>query len=88
MTEPQRMRDPEDRSAKLFDLRLLIGGLFTLYGAILVVTGLFDTPAELAKADGIRINLWVGAGMLILGVLFLLWARLRPLSHELEDNEG
>jgi hypothetical protein len=87
MTEPQGMRDPEGRSAKLFDLRFLIGGLFTLYGAILVIVGLFDSEAELAKANGIRINLWIGAGMLILGLLFLAWARLRPLQHELEDDE-
>jgi hypothetical membrane protein len=76
------MRDPADRSRRLFDLRYLIGGLFTLYGAVLAVVGLFDSGEELAKAAGIRINLWVGLGMLIVGLVFLAWARLRPLRHE------
>ncbi|MQA95682.1 MAG: hypothetical protein GEV11_13900 [Streptosporangiales bacterium] len=63
---------------RLFDIRRIIGGLFVLYGVILVVTGLFDTEAEIAKAEGVRINLWMGIGMLVLGLLFLLWHLLRP----------
>jgi ABC-type branched-subunit amino acid transport system permease subunit len=74
--------DADDRSARLFDLRLIIGGMFTLYGAVLTVVGLADSDAELAKAGGIRINLWIGLGMLLLGLLFLLWARWRPLRLE------
>jgi hypothetical protein len=88
MTETgKELRDPADRSTTLFDLRYLIGGLFTLYGVVLAAVGLFDSDAELAKAAGIRINLWVGLGMLVTGILFLTWARLRPLSRELEDAE-
>jgi hypothetical protein len=89
MAEPQeQMRDPADRSASLFDLRYLIGGIFTLYGLVLTVVGLFDSDAELAKAAGIRINLWVGIGMLVVGLVFLAWARRRPLSRELADDES
>ena len=69
----------DNHAARLFDLRLLIGGLFCLYGLIVGIAGLFDSDAELAKADGIRINLWLGLGMLALGLLFLAWARWRPL---------
>lgn len=76
------MRDPADRSGRLFDLRYLIGGLFTLYGTVLVIVGLFDSEAELDKAAGIRINLWVGLGMLAVGGVFLAWARLRPLRRD------
>ncbi|MCW2610226.1 MAG: hypothetical protein QOC93_3279 [Actinomycetota bacterium] len=83
-----RTRDPADRSSTLFDLRYLIGGLFTLYGVVLAVVGLFDSDAELAKAAGIRINLWVGLGMLVVGLVFLAWARLRPLKHEPADAEA
>jgi prolipoprotein diacylglyceryltransferase len=67
---------------KLFDLRLLIGGLFTLYGVMLTIYSFFTTAEQLTKAAGININLWLGLGMLILGLLFLLWARLRPIKHE------
>ena len=76
-------RNPEDTTAsRLFDLRTLIGGLFVLYGLILTVVGLLDSEEELAKADGIRINLWLGLSMVLLGALFLLWVRLRPLRIE------
>jgi hypothetical protein len=66
-------------TARLFDVRLVIGGLFTVYGVIVGVIGLFDTPAEIAKSQGVRINLWMGLGMLALGLLMLLWLRLNPL---------
>lgn len=83
-------RDPGDASAsKLFDLRTLIGGLFLLYGLLLTVVGIFDNDAEIAKADGIRINLWLGLSMLLVGALFLLWVFLRPLKverHPLDED--
>jgi hypothetical protein len=69
-------------SSKLFDLRFLIGGLFTLYGLMVGGAGLFDSAADLRKSDGMRINLWTGIGMLVLGLLFLLWAFLRPVQHD------
>jgi hypothetical protein len=66
----------------LFDLRTIIGGLFTLYGLMLTVYGLFDSQADIDKASGVRINLWTGLGMLALGLSFLLWMKLRPLTTE------
>ena len=75
--------NPQDTTAsRLYDLRTIIGALFVLYGLILFIAGLFDSDAEIAKADGIRINLWLGLAMLVLGGLFLLWVRLRPLRVE------
>jgi xanthine/uracil/vitamin C permease (AzgA family) len=68
-------------AAKLFDLRIMIGGLFTLYGVMLIIYSFFTTVPELEKAAGININLWLGLGMLLLGVVFLLWARLSPVKH-------
>jgi hypothetical protein len=85
-------RNPADATAsRLFDLRTLIGALFVLYGLILTVVGFFDNDEEIAKANGIRINLWLGLSMLALGVLFLLWVRLRPLRierHPPTDEDG
>lgn len=79
--EKAHFKDPGDRSNKLFDLRFLIGGLFTLYGLMVGGAGLFNSAADLRKSDGMRINLWTGIGMLVLGLLFLLWAFLRPVQH-------
>ncbi|MBM2621523.1 hypothetical protein JIG36_39065 [Actinoplanes sp. LDG1-06] len=65
-------------AARLFDVRRVIGGLFVVYGVIVTLIGLFDSQAEIDKAEGVRINLWMGLGMLVLGLLFLLWLRLNP----------
>ena len=65
-------------AARLFDVRRVIGGLFFVYGVIVTLIGLFDSPADLEKAQGVRINLWTGLGMLALGSLFLLWQWWRP----------
>ena len=75
------------RAANLFDLRRLIGGLFIIYGVILTVMGIGASDAEIDKAAGINVNLWVGLSMLAVGALFLLWAFARPLSEQLDEEE-
>jgi hypothetical protein len=65
-------------AARLFDVRRVIGGLFVVYGVIVTLLGIFDTSAEINKAEGVRINLWMGLAMLALGGFFLLWLRLSP----------
>ncbi len=68
------------RTVGLFDIRFIIGGLIGLYGVILTFLGLFNaTDKELAKGDGLNINLWAGLGMLVVGAAFMAWARLRPV---------
>ncbi|MCW2642795.1 MAG: hypothetical protein JWP76_5101 [Dactylosporangium sp.] len=74
--------------ARLFDVRRVIGGLFVLYGLILSVKGLFDSPAEIHKAQGVRINLWTGLAMLVLGGIFLLWQWWRPLKLGKPQDSG
>jgi hypothetical protein len=76
-----------ERAANLFDLRRIIGGVFTAWGILLIVLGLFDSQAEIDKAAGVHINLWAGIGMLVVGLLFLLWAFTRPLGQELRESE-
>ena len=73
---------PQSAAAKLFDLRVLIGGLFLVYGVMLTVAGLFTSSKELAKASNININLWMGIGMLLIGGFFTAWWRLRPLRRD------
>lgn len=81
--EAEKQESLSGAAANLFDLRMIIGSLFVVYGVVLVVLGLFDTPAEVAKSAGVRINLWTGIGMLALAAVFLTWVKLRPLTHEL-----
>jgi hypothetical protein len=65
-------------ASKLFDLRYLIGGLFVVYGVMLTIAGFFTSRANIAKAANININLWLGIFMLLIGIFFLVWARLSP----------
>jgi hypothetical protein len=51
------------------DIRVVIGGLFFVYGVILIVAG----------AVGEAVNLWTGLVMAVFGGAFLLWARFRKI---------
>ncbi|MPM54751.1 hypothetical protein SDC9_101531 [bioreactor metagenome] len=64
--------------AGLFDIRNVIGLLLGLYGVILLLMGLFADKA-LDKTGGINANLWAGIVLLIVGIIFATWARLRPM---------
>jgi predicted membrane channel-forming protein YqfA (hemolysin III family) len=82
VSDPAAGSTPTSAAAKLFDIRLLIGALFTLYGVMLTVAGLFTSSSAKHKASDININLWLGIGMLVVGLLFLLWRQLSPLKIE------
>jgi hypothetical protein len=85
--EEQQGAGRELQAANLFDLRRIIGGLFVLYGIVLTIVGLGDSDREIAKSAGVHINLWMGLGMLALGILFLIWAFARPLGQQLREAE-
>jgi hypothetical protein len=57
-----------------FDIRLPIGTMFSLLGAILVVFGLVTGGGDMYATHslGININLWWGLVLLAFGVLMLL----------------
>jgi hypothetical protein len=88
-TEEAEARDRATGVASLLDLRLVIGGLLALYGAVLTVMGLFASDDAKAKAAGININLWAGLAVLAAGAIFLAWVVLRPLrADDLQDAGG
>ncbi len=64
--------------ARRFDVRRVIGGLFVVYGLLVIAVGLFDSPARIDRAQGVDMNLWAGLCMLGLGAVLLVWQRLRP----------
>jgi xanthine/uracil/vitamin C permease (AzgA family) len=76
-----------EKAINLFDLRRIIGGVFTVLGVLLVILGLTESQEEVDRAAGVNINLWAGLGMLVVGLLFLLWAFTRPLSAQLDSEE-
>ena len=76
--EVTELQEKSATAARIFDLRRIIGGLFVLYGVIVTIAGITDGQAAIDKAQGVNINLWTGIGMLLLGIFFLVWLRLRP----------
>jgi membrane-bound ClpP family serine protease len=72
--------DNGKRKVGAFDIRFVIGGLIGLYGVVLTLLGLFNaSDEELARGDGVNINLWAGLGMIVFAVVFAAWARWRPV---------
>jgi hypothetical protein len=59
-----------------FDLRLPLGLLFSLFGAMLVIYGLVSDPAIYAVSLGFNVNLDWGFVLLIFGVT-MLWLALK-----------
>jgi len=57
------------------DIRIPIGSLFVILGALLAGYGLLGNPALYRRSLGIDINLWWGAVLLAfgLGMLALAW---------------
>ncbi|HEV7930742.1 MAG TPA: hypothetical protein VGP70_00255 [Actinomadura sp.] len=70
----------------LSEIRVIIGGLFLLYGVIVSVAGLLDSQPEIDKAQGVNINLWTGLGMLVFGLVFLAWAYARPAGRSKDES--
>jgi hypothetical protein len=76
------------RAANRFDIRRIIGGVFALYGVVLVALGVFGAHHIKVKASGININLWTGLGMLVVSALMIAWALLRPVVPEPPETRG
>lgn len=67
------------------DLRLPIGLMFTIMGALLILFGLVSSDAIYSRSLGINVNLWWGLVLLAFGLAMLAFAisakrkRARPL---------
>ena len=72
-----------------FDIRIPIGALFTLLGAILTVYGVAtSSDTELyQRSESIVINLWWGLIMLVFGGAMLYYG-LRAMRRPLLSPEG
>jgi hypothetical protein len=58
-----------------FDIRLPIGLMFLLIGALLVSYGLFTTPVDVDRSAGYNVNAWWGGLMTLFGLAMLGLAR-------------
>lgn len=74
------------RTAGAFDIRNVIGGLIGIYGLVLTIMGILDA-GDNGTGDA-SANLWAGLAMLVSGIVFILWARLRPVKVPEEHQEA
>jgi hypothetical protein len=68
----------QKHTAGALDIRNIIGGLLGVYGVILVLMGIFGDK-QYEKTGDVNANLWAGLVMVGMAVVFLVWARLRPI---------
>lgn len=82
-------QEQQAHRAGAFDIRVFIGALLGLYGAILLATSVLGTTEEeLEKAGGVDVNLWTGLALLLAAAAFVAWARLRPVVVPAEPDEA
>ena len=62
------------------DLRLPIGLMFSIMGALLAIFGFASDPAIYQRSLGINVNLWWGLVLLVFG-LVMLWLMRRESSR-------
>jgi protein-S-isoprenylcysteine O-methyltransferase Ste14 len=74
------------------DIRLPIGMLFTIFGIMLIIFGVFSNPTLYAQSLGINVNLIWGVVLLVFGaIMFFLGARamfFSPRPAETPNPEG
>jgi hypothetical protein len=76
------------KKLNIFDVRTIIGLLLLIYGVILLLVSFTTSDAEIARADGVNANLWVGLALLVVGALLIGWATLRPIEIDEEQLEA
>ncbi|HET9420664.1 MAG TPA: hypothetical protein VFO49_05975 [Nocardioides sp.] len=89
MSNPKPPIKAPDRrhTAGALDIRNIIGALLGIYGVILVVMGLFGDQ-ERDKTGDVNANLWAGLALVVVSVVFIAWARLRPIRVPARSAEG
>ena len=61
------------------DIRLPIGGFFTVLGVLMTGYGIFGDKAVYQRSLGLNVNLWWGLVLLVFG-LWMLWMGRRGTS--------
>ncbi|HEX3791262.1 MAG TPA: hypothetical protein VHW44_25595 [Pseudonocardiaceae bacterium] len=74
---------PAKLASRLFDLRLIIAVLFFVFGLVVTISGLVSKASTVSASGvntGVNVNVWTGVPMLVIAVLFVIWALVRPLE--------
>lgn len=85
---PSEGESPRRHTAGIFDVRNIIGALLAIYGVILLLVHLFggDDSATGGPTHD-QANLWTGAALLLAGLIFFAWTKLRPIVVDEAEQE-
>ena len=75
------MNDAPESGKKVagaFDVRVVVGSLMGIYAVILLLMAFFGDE-EGDKTGDVNANLWAGLGLAVISVVFLGWAKWRPI---------
>ena len=64
-------------TAGAFDIRNVIGALLGIYGVVLLVLGVVSDDSGEQTGD-LHANVWAGIVLVVVAVVFIGWARVRP----------
>jgi hypothetical protein len=91
MSESVTRTSSRGHRAGIFDIRNIIGVLLAVDGLIITLVGMFGDIEE-EKTGGVNANLWAGLVLLVVGLGFMAWAKLRPVvvpdDFEGDNDEG
>lgn len=77
------------KKVSVFDLRNVISALLGIYGIVLIGCYFFLDPGINPDTGMVKDpidNLWAGAAMLVVAIIFALWAKLRPVVITEEEK--
>jgi hypothetical protein len=73
-----------------FDVRIPMGMMFTLMGAVLMAFGLStkNNPEIYARSLGMNANLWCGVALLVFGLVMVIFGRRGQMKIEDARKKG
>lgn len=79
------------RAAGAFDIRNIIGLLLGIYGIVLLLAAFLLDPGinpDTGLAKNASYNTWTGLALIGTALVFLAWAKLRPIVVPVEVDES
>ena len=72
------------------DVRIPMGMMFTLMGAVLMAFGLSTANNReiYARSLGMNVNLWAGVAMLVFGLVMVIFGRRGQMKIEAGQTKG
>ncbi|HEV2323836.1 MAG TPA: hypothetical protein VGS10_07780 [Terracidiphilus sp.] len=72
------------------DLRIPLGMMFTLMGAVLMAFGLStaNNPEIYARSLGVNLDIWCGVALLVFGLVMVTFGRRGQMKIEAARKKG